>query len=226
MFADKAAQGLTKTTAALDLARTIGHAEGQSYSLWHTAEALAALGCGDEALTAGTEALDIATRIGHRGWTATAWRAIGIARQALGDPESALAASQNSLDTSQHLNLFSIWPAARSVLVRIDLRRLDRVQPMIGRALGEGPPLGLYEGRLAEVEFAAARADPRTTELARLALAVADASGARQGRDRLLSYLTPTPTDQSRPCLGGAMTRATRRSDDVDRRLRPTCQRP
>ena len=192
VFADRAEHGLRKTTAALELARTIGHAEGQSYALWHTAEALAALDRGDEALDAGNEALAIATRIGHRGWTATAWRALGIAHQTRGDPERALAAFQNSLDLSDHLNLFASWAAARCALVLVERGQLTRAQSMVDRALSEGPPLGHYEARLAQVELAAARGDPSAATLADIAVAAADAGGVRQGRSQLLSRLRST----------------------------------
>ncbi len=185
VFADRAPLGLRFTTAALDLARAIGNPEGQSYALWHTAEALAALDRGDDALEAGTEALAIATRIAHRGWTATAWRAIGIARQARAEPDAALVAFQHSLDASEHLNLFASWAAARSALVLVELSQLSRAALMVDRALGEGPEIGHFEARLAEVELAAARADPRTPALARTALAAADAAGVGQGRARL-----------------------------------------
>jgi len=187
VFADAAEHGLRQTTAALELARTIGHAEGQTYALWHTTEALAALNRGEQALQAGTEALAIATRIGHRGWTATAWRAIGIAHQALADPEHALNAFKISLGASEHLNLFASWAAARTAMVLIELHQLAEAESMIDQALHQGPALGHYEGRLAEVELAAARADPRTATLARSALTAADAGGVRQGRRRLLT---------------------------------------
>jgi hypothetical protein len=76
VFAGRTEHGLEKTTAALQLARTIGHAEGQTYALWHTAEALASLRRGAESLEAGTAALTIATAIGHRGgqrWPGGRW---------------------------------------------------------------------------------------------------------------------------------------------------------
>jgi tetratricopeptide (TPR) repeat protein len=192
VFADHAERGLHKTTAALQLARTIGNAEGQTYALWHTTEALAALNRGNEALDAGTEALAIAVRIGHRGWTATAWRAVGIAHQALGDPDHALDAFRKSLAASEHLNLFASWAAARTALLLVQRGRFAEAESMVGQALGQGPRLGHFEGRLAEVELAAARADPRTAALARLALTAADAGGFRQGRGRLLAYLDGT----------------------------------
>jgi hypothetical protein len=59
---------------------------------------------------------------------------------------------------------------------------------MIHVALDQGPPLGHYEARLAQVELAAARADPDTTTLARRALAAADAGGVHQDRNRLLAH--------------------------------------
>ena len=199
VLADRAEHGLQKTTAALQLARTIGHAEGQTYALWHSTEAWAALNRGDQALNAGNEALAIALSIGHRGWTATAWRALGIAHQALADPEHALDAFQNSLAASEHLNLFASWAAARCALALVELGRLTDAQSMLDQALSQGPPLGHYEGRLAEVELAAARADPRTATLAQLALTAADAVGYRQGRSRLLTVLrnstASTPSD-------------------------------
>ena len=50
VFAGHADAGARRrSTAALDLARTLGHPEGQAYALWHRAEALAALGRGEEA---------------------------------------------------------------------------------------------------------------------------------------------------------------------------------
>jgi hypothetical protein len=49
----------------------------------------------------------------------------------------------------------------------------------VARALAVGPPLGHYEARLAEVELAAARGDPRTVELAEAARRLALAGGHR-----------------------------------------------
>jgi DNA-binding SARP family transcriptional activator len=185
VFAGEPAAGLARTGSALELARTLGHPEGQTYALWHTAEALAALDRAAEALVAAEEAVAIAAQIAHRGWTATGWRAVGIARQALGQPEAALDAFARSLSTSKHLNLFASWAAARSALVLVELGRLAEAEPMVERALGAGPPLGHYEARLAQVELAAARADPAVVALAREALRMADAGGMRQHREWL-----------------------------------------
>jgi DNA-binding SARP family transcriptional activator/tetratricopeptide (TPR) repeat protein len=185
VFGGDPAAGLTRTTSALELARTLGHPEGQTYALWHTAEALAALDRADEAQAAAQEALAIAQQIGHRGWTATAWRAIGIARQSGSDPEAALDAFTRSLHISEHLNLFASWAAARCALVLVELGRAVEAEPLVTRALGEGPPLGHYEARLARAELAAAQGDAATATIAADALRIADAAGMRQGRERL-----------------------------------------
>jgi DNA-binding SARP family transcriptional activator/tetratricopeptide (TPR) repeat protein len=185
VFADEPAEALARTSAALELARTLGHPEGQAYALWHRAEALAALGRGGEALEDGGEALAIAQRLGHRGWTATSWRALGVAYQSSGDLDSALHAFTESLNFSEHLDLFACWAAARSALVLIGLGEIERAEPLVERALAVGPPIGRYEARLAQVELAYVRADVRTTALARAALTLADAAGVGQGRARL-----------------------------------------
>jgi DNA-binding SARP family transcriptional activator len=186
VFAGRADEGLAATAAALDLARTLGHPEGQAYALWHRAEALAALGRPGEALADADEALAIATRLGHRGWTATSWRAVGIARQTAGDLPQALDAYLRSLDASEHLGLFASWAAARAALVLVTMGDLDRALPLATRSLDEGPPLGHYEARLAQAELAAATDDPRAVDLAREALAQADSGGVRQHRERLV----------------------------------------
>jgi tetratricopeptide (TPR) repeat protein len=193
VFAGDPTSGLHMTSSALELARTLGHPEGQTYALWHSAEALAAAGRVEEASAAGQEALAIAQRLGHRGWTATAWRAVGIAHQTGGDLEAALDAFERSLVVSEHLNLFASWAAARSALVLVGLGRLGEAESHVRRALAEGPPLGHYEGRLAEVELAAATGDPATEALARSALRLADAGGVRQARERLVELAGEAP---------------------------------
>lgn len=185
VFAGEPAQALVRTSMALELAVNLGHPEGQAYVLWHRAEALAALGRSGLALEDGRAALAIAVQVGHRGWTATSWRAIGIAHEASGDLDSALQAFTESLRSSQHLDLFACWAAARSAVVLIRLGEVGRAEPLVARALAEGPPLGHFEARLAQVELAAARTDHRTPTLARMALELADAAGVVQGCSRL-----------------------------------------
>ncbi len=189
VFAGLAADGLELTLAALDLARALGNPEGQTYALWHSTEALSALARHDDALTAAREALEVARRLRHRGWIATGWRALGIAHHGAGELEEARSAFACSLDVSSHLNLFASWAAARCALVLVALGRLGEAEVLVRRALAEGPPLGHFEGRLAEVELAVARSDPRARELASQALRLADVAGVRQGRDRLEAAL-------------------------------------
>ncbi len=187
VFAGRPEQGLVEVTSALDLARTLGHPEGQAYALWHRAEALAALGRGSEAAEDAAEALATATRIGHRGWTATAWRAVGLAAHQRGELDEALHAFRCSLEASEHLGLFASWASARAALVLVALDAAGEALPLVRRALGEGPPLGHYEARWAQVEVAAALGDASATALARNAIEWLDIGGVRQGRDRLLA---------------------------------------
>lgn len=187
VFAGQAEQGLVQVTAALELARALGHPEGQAYALWHRTEALAALDRGTEAAADAAEALAIATRIGHRGWTATAWRAVGVAAQQQGELDDALLAFQHSLDLSEHLGLFACWAAARSALVLVAQGSPEDGVAFVKRALGEGPALGRYEARWAQAEVAAALGDSSAPALAQAALDLLDAGGVRQGRERLLT---------------------------------------
>jgi len=186
VFAGLAEQGLGQVTAALELARTLGHPEGQAYALWHRAEALAALGRGEEAAAEAGDALAIATRIGHRGWTATAWRAVGIAGQQRGEQDEALHAFRSSLAVSEHLGLFASWAAARAAMVLASRGAPAEAIPLVERALSEGPPLGHFEARWAQVEVAAALGDASATALAQDALGKLQAGGVLQGRERLL----------------------------------------
>jgi hypothetical protein len=160
-------------------------------ALWHRSEALSALGRATEAESDGRRALAIARSIGHRGWTSTAWRAIGIAQQTRGDEAAALRSFRSSLQNAEHFDLFGSWAAARSALVLVSLGRCEDAAPLISRALAEGPPLARYEARLAQVEAAAARSDPATGALAKLALAEAEAGGMLAHRYRLSALIPP-----------------------------------
>jgi tetratricopeptide (TPR) repeat protein len=184
---DRAAAGLADTERALDVARTLGHPEGETYALWHRSEALSALGRPDEALADGRTALAIAQRIDHRGWTATAWRAIGIAHQCRGDLPAALAAFRHSLDRSANLDLFSCWAAARAALACIALHRLDEAADLVTHALATGPALGRHEARWAAAELAVACDDADAPTVIRAAIAEASSAGARLYLPRLTS---------------------------------------
>jgi DNA-binding SARP family transcriptional activator len=178
VFQDRALDGLVDTERALDVARTLGHPEGQSYALWHRAEALAALGRADQAVVAAEEALAIATRIGHRGWTATAWRALGIGHQAAGDLDTARAAFDQSLEQSRNLDLFRCWAAARAALVAIAQGRLAAAAELVVQARADGPGLGQFEARWAQAELGVVRGDDDAGALVQAATAAATAGGA------------------------------------------------
>jgi DNA-binding SARP family transcriptional activator len=196
-FAGRAADGLPLVTAARELARHLGHAEGQAFAGWHRAEVLAALGELDTAAADADEALEIASRIGHRGWTATAWRAVGIVAQGRGDLDAAHRAFTSSLELSDNLGLFASWASARIALVLVSRGAAGDADPFVARALSEGPPLGHFEARWAEVEVAFSRGDARAEELARSALERMDAGGMRLGRERLL-VLAGGPDEEAR----------------------------
>lgn len=184
-FMARPREGLADARAALELARTLGHSEGEAYALWHCSEALSALGSPDEALEAATAALGIAERIGHREWTAASLRAVGIARQATGDLSGAEAAFRRSLATSEHLSLFAGWASARIALVLVAGGDAAGAAPHVARSLAEGPELGRYEGHLAQAEVAVASGDPGASHIVAEALALAEKGGHLLGARRL-----------------------------------------
>jgi tetratricopeptide (TPR) repeat protein len=178
VFADRAADGLAETDAALRLARELEAPEGQAYALWHRSEALSGLDRTDDAEADAREALRIARAAGHRGWTATAHRALGIARQTAGELDAAGRAFADSAEVAgDALTLFASWAAARSALVALGRGALDAAEPLVRRALAVGPPLGHHEARLARVELAAARGADDRAALAVAALEQAEQDG-------------------------------------------------
>ena len=175
---DRAAEGLRDAEAALEVARTLGHPEGQAYALWHRGEALVALGRAELARSAGTEALAIATRIGHRGWTATSWRTIGLADQCAGEHRAALQAFERSLAAAEHLELFTCWAAARAALVHLQLGRTKPAADLVRCALATGPALGRHEARWADAALAMRCGTDRRGEAVDRAIAEAVRGGA------------------------------------------------
>jgi len=178
VFRAEPVDGLTETTAALQLATDLGAREGQAYALWHRSESLSALGRLDEAEIDAREALRIAREVGHRGWTATAWRALGIAlHEQQRFDEAARAFRESALVAGETLTLFASWAAARCALAAVALGRLDDAARSVGRALAVGPPLGHYEARWAQVELAAAREADDCAVMAAAARSRAGAGG-------------------------------------------------
>jgi DNA-binding SARP family transcriptional activator/tetratricopeptide (TPR) repeat protein len=178
VFLARPADGLADTTAALRLARDLDAPEGQAYALWHCSEALSGLGRTDEAEADAREALRIAVAADHRGWTATAHRALGIALQTRGDlDEAAREFAEQAEVAGDVLTLFASWAASRAALVALAGGAVAEAAPLVARGLAVGPPLGHHEARLAEVELAACRGDPRCAELAVAALRRAETDG-------------------------------------------------
>ena len=143
---DQAAAGLADARRALEIARTLGHPEGQAYALWHCAEALAVLGRADEAVAAGEEArsightdrpsrLDGDVLAGHRSGSTGR-------RGPRGSPSSVRAV----LALANHLDLFACWAAARAALVHVALgpirRRGAPGRSRAGSRTGTGPARG------------------------------------------------------------------------------------
>lgn len=185
VFGGRPLDGLVDIAAALDTARSLGQPEGQAYGLWHRAEALSALDRAEEAAADAAEALAIAQRIGHRGWTATSWRAVGIAEQARGDLKAALEAFTRSLELSEHFDLFASWAAARCAMVLVALGQPEDAAPLAQRALSEGPPLGHFEARQAQLDVAVALGDDQVPTMAADAHRLAVAAGYHAGIERL-----------------------------------------
>jgi tetratricopeptide (TPR) repeat protein len=200
VFNARPAEGLVEASAALRLARDLDAPEGQAYALWHRSEALSGLGRCAEAQADAMEALRLARGIGHRGWTATALRALGIALQTDGRlDDAARAFADSAAAAGGNLGLFASWAAARSALVALARGDPAAAEPFVDRALALGPPLGHYEGRLAQVELAATRSDSRCARLAAAALKVARAGGHTVSVPRLAALADQPQASPPRP---------------------------
>jgi DNA-binding SARP family transcriptional activator len=177
VFLARAEEGLGDVMEALALERELGHAEGESYALWHEAEALAALGRGEEAVDSAAAALAIAERIRHREWTAASLRGLGIALESTGTIDEAIDAHRRGLAASEGLPLFETWAAARLASCLVRAGRLDEAEDALSRARPELAPLGAYECRLAEAELRAARGADDTASFAADAAEIAEDGG-------------------------------------------------
>jgi DNA-binding SARP family transcriptional activator len=178
VFLARPAQGLQEASAALRLAGELDAPEGRAYALWHRSEALSGLGRATEAEADAREALAVARGVDHRGWTATAWRALGIALQEQRRwAEAAAAFAASGEVAGESLTLFASWAAARGAMVALRRGRPAEAAPLVELALAVGPPLGRYEGRLAQVELAVSCGWGNAPALARAALELARAGG-------------------------------------------------
>jgi DNA-binding SARP family transcriptional activator len=185
VFLARPAEGLHDADEALELARDLAHAEGETYALWHRAEALAALSRSDDAVASATQAIAIAERIGHREWSASSLRALGIARQSGGDLDGAIDAFARSRAVGAEIPLFSAWAAAREGMCLVAVGRTDEAAPLIQSALAGGTPLSAYEARWGLAELLAATAHPDAAKAAVEAAAFAEEGGYLAALPRL-----------------------------------------
>ncbi len=185
VFMARPDEGLVDAEAALALERSLGHAEGEAYALWHRSEALSGLGRADEALASASEALRIAEGIGHREWTSASWRAVGIALQAAGRYDDAVDAFTRSLEMGGSIPLFAAWARARMAIGLVGAGRAEEAPPLVEASLAGGDGLTRYEARWADAEVRAALGDPDAAEIARAAAAVVDEGGYLAALTRL-----------------------------------------
>jgi len=177
-FAGRPLDGLAETSAALELARGLGYAEGEAMTLWHHAEVLVGCGRADEGVEAAGAGLALGQRLGHRASMSATALALGTAHAALGHTADAAAAYEESLRTSgEHLVMFRCWADARLALVLLTQDLLDEASHHVDQALAGGPNLARYDARLARCELAVRRDDEDAAALVEEALAVAVAGG-------------------------------------------------
>ncbi|MFZ0142346.1 MAG: BTAD domain-containing putative transcriptional regulator, partial [Aeromicrobium sp.] len=185
VFAARPEEGLTQTSAALDLARNLGYAEGEAMVLWHHAETLVACGRPGEGLEAAQEGVALARRINHRGWTAATLSGLGLCHHALDDPDAATSAYQECLAISEHLVPFRSWACSRMALATLVRGDLEAVSRHVDEALAAGWGLTLYEARLAQCELAVRRGDDEAGTLVDQALELAVSGGHLSSAARL-----------------------------------------
>jgi tetratricopeptide (TPR) repeat protein len=162
VFMGRPEEGLVEIEQALELAVSLGEREAEAYALWQRSEALAALGRSEEAVENARTSLAIAEDLRHREWTAAALRALGTAHRTSGDLDGAEDAYGRGFAASEGIVLFRTWHAAGLALTLLEAGRTEEARPWVAEALGGGPPLGLFDARLAEVRLAVATGDPRT----------------------------------------------------------------
>jgi DNA-binding SARP family transcriptional activator/tetratricopeptide (TPR) repeat protein len=166
----QAADGLAEIEETLAWARAARHPAVEAECLWHSAEALAAVGQTAEAAEAAKQAADIAARIGHAEWIAAAHRGLGIACEAAGLPGRAEAAYRSSLEASEGLPLFRAWAAARLGALLARQGRAGDAAPYVRTATEGGTPLTRHEARWANAELLATQADDDARQAAGAAL--------------------------------------------------------
>ncbi len=176
-FLDRADEGLAEIDEALELERALRHPEGQGYCLGIRSHVLAVLARADEARRSAEEALAIAHRLGHRELTVGGTFLLGYAHQAGCGLDDAEACYREALKAATRLPLFASWAASGLARVLIARGALQAAEPYVEEAFSVGPPMALYEARLARAEMAAARGDADAQRMAVEALRLAEEGG-------------------------------------------------
>ncbi|MFL6023103.1 MAG: ATP-binding protein, partial [Marmoricola sp.] len=160
MMAGRETGGLAETSAAVELARSLGYGEGEAYALWHHSEVLASCGRLEDALATADAGLALARRLEHRGFIAITGCAQGFVRAAAGDLAGAAAAFEESLAMIQEENrIFAGWAHSRLAQTYLRQARVEEAAVQVEAALDTRIGLQLYEARLARCELAVVRGD-------------------------------------------------------------------
>ena len=184
-FTGEEHEGLGEIDRALDLARALGDPEAAAYCLGVRAFALSRLGRAEEARESAVEAHETGRTLGHRELVAASLFFTGLVHEATGRLGEAEAWFRQSLEAAGGIPLFSSFAASGLARVLISRGDLGQAEQHVVRALAEGPPMALYDARLAAVELAVAAGDPGACELAADALRLAEAGGHRLSIPRL-----------------------------------------
>ena len=177
MWMGRPEEGLPDTEEAVELARLLGHAEGEGYGLWMNSELLAALGRSQEAREAAEAALAIGQRIGHKELTAVSLMGVGVGSEASGDLEAAEAAYRRSTEAGVGMAVAHSAAASRLASVLIAVGRLDEAEAYVTLALSEGCPLTHIKARLVNAGLAISRGDPDAEGVGATALTLATTAG-------------------------------------------------
>ncbi|MGH3115237.1 MAG: tetratricopeptide repeat protein, partial [Gaiellaceae bacterium] len=187
----QAQEGLAVIGEALALERMLGNVDGEMWSLAIRCLPLLALGRSEEATQTCEAALAIARRLGHREVTAAGFIVLGMVAQTAGDLDRAGVFFREAMEMVRDMPIYSPWAEARLASVLIAQGDLDAAEPRVSRALAEAVSFAVYEARLARVELAVARSDPKAHAIAAEALELAEAGGHLQSAARLRE-LAPT----------------------------------
>jgi DNA-binding SARP family transcriptional activator len=171
------AEGLADADEALALERTLGNVDGECYALCSRSGTLLGLTRAQEALADAATALVLARRVGHREWISYAHWNIGQAKLELADPAGAEAAFAAGLEAAHHMPIFASVNASGMAMALTRRGELHAARQYAERALAEGTPQTVYEGRLAAAELAVASADASVGQIIRDSIAQAERGG-------------------------------------------------